>query len=242
MDNSRGIDEQSFEAIVRRSSDVLLIMDRDANARYISPSVKILLGYDPEEIVGKSIFNFVHPDHLKNVLDQLKESIPESGASRTMALQIRHKNGEWVVLEGTGTNLLDDPIVNGFVINCKDATAQTRTRDALAASEVRLRAFLDATSDIAFLKNEKHEYVMANKICIDFFGKAESDIIGKTDIDLMPEEAARRCLVTDKEALESGKLTISEEAIGEQVFETHKFPFVLGKECYIGAIIRDVTA
>jgi two-component system, cell cycle sensor histidine kinase and response regulator CckA len=241
VETKNDLQEERFEAIIKKSSDILMIMDKDGTARFVSPSIETQLGYKPDEIIGKSIFDFVHPDSITKAADQLKESLLTPGASRTMEINIRHKNGSWHIVEGTGTNLLDDPLVKGFVVNCRDVTERTRATEILSTSENRLRAFLDSTSDIAFLKNTKHEYVMVNKTCMNFFGKTESEIIGKTDFDLMPDSAAENCFISDKATLASGKLTINREAIGRQVFETRKFPFVLGNETYIGAIIRDFT-
>ena len=124
----------------------------------------------------------------------------------------------------------------------QDITERKRVEEALVESEERTRTFLNSTSDMAFLKDENFRHIIANLALCKFYGKTESEIIGKTDFDLMTEKAAAECRKTDEKTLLSSALQISEEVIGSRHYETMKFPvkFEKGKNG-IGAYIRDVT-
>jgi PAS domain S-box-containing protein len=124
----------------------------------------------------------------------------------------------------------------------KEKETKLMAEEALRNTEQQIRTFLDATSDMAFLKDESFRHIIVNSTLCNFYGKTESEIIGKTDFDLMPEEAAAQCRKTDEQMLRSHNLHISEEVVGDRYYETRKFPVDLaeGKKG-IGAYIRDIT-
>ena len=104
------------------------------------------------------------------------------------------------------------------------------------------RTFLDSMSDMAYLKDESFRHIIANEPLLRFFGKRESEVIGRTDFELMPEKAARRCRMSDTEALETDIIHTDEEPVGDRIYETRKFRVRIGKDEYgIGGYIRDVT-
>ena len=104
------------------------------------------------------------------------------------------------------------------------------------------RTFLDSISDMAYLKDESFRHIIANAPLLRFFGKRESEVIGRTDFELMPEGAARKCRMSDTEALETDTIHTDEEPVGDRIYETRKFRVRIGKDKYgIGGYIRDVT-
>ena len=135
---------------------------------------------------------------------------------------------------------------NGKYSRCRavftDITERKRAEDALRESERRYDAFLNSTTDLAFLKDEAFRYVMANKANQEFFGKTELEIIGKTDFELMPLIAAESCRQSDFEAVESEGTVIAEEEFRGRIFETKKFAVDLGNgQKGVGGLIRDIT-
>ncbi len=124
----------------------------------------------------------------------------------------------------------------------KEKEAKLMAAEALLKTEQQTRTFLDATSDMAFLKDECFRHIIANSALCKFYDKTLSEIIGKTDFDLMPEEAAAQCRKTDEQTLRSNDIHVSEEVVGDRIYETRKFPvdLVEGKRG-VGAYIRDIT-
>jgi PAS domain S-box-containing protein len=124
----------------------------------------------------------------------------------------------------------------------KEKEAKLMAEDILRNTEQQTRTFLDATSDMAFLKDESFRHIIVNSALCKFYGKAESEIIGKTDFDLMDKKAAAECRKTDEQTLRSNDLLISEEFVVGRYYETRKFPVLItvGKKG-IGAYIRDIT-
>jgi two-component system, cell cycle sensor histidine kinase and response regulator CckA len=124
----------------------------------------------------------------------------------------------------------------------EEVAERKRMEEALRASEQRYGAFLNSTSDLAFLKDETFRYIMVNKANQEFFGKTEMEIIGKTDFELMPSVGAENCRRSDVEALGCDGIVVTEEESGGRVFETRKFAVKLNNgQTGIGGLVREVT-
>ena len=114
--------EQRLHALLRHSTDVFLILGTDGIVQYQSPAVAAVLGYEPEQRVGRSMLELIHPDDASFVASTLAEIAATAGATRTVELRARHLDGSWRVVEASGWNLVDDPVVGGIVVNYRDIT------------------------------------------------------------------------------------------------------------------------
>jgi len=113
---------------------------------------------------------------------------------------------------------------------------------ALREREKQIETFLNATSDMAFLKDDKFGHLIANRALCDFYGKTEKELFGKTDFDLMDKNFALQCRATDEQTLKQNSLQISVEVVGDRYYETRKFPVDIadGKKG-VGGYIRDIS-
>jgi PAS domain S-box-containing protein len=117
-----------------------------------------------------------------------------------------------------------------------------KAEKALKDSEERYRIFLDSTVDMAFIKDDEFRYVLINKANQKFMGLEESEIVGKTDYDLLPKDAAENCRLSDQKALDENSILISIEKIGERTYESRKFPVNMANgKIGVGGFIRDIT-
>ena len=112
---------------------------------------------------------------------------------------------------------------------------------AMREGDGRYRAFLDASTDMAFLKDASLRYVMVNTKYRAYMGRSELEILGKDDADLMPEGMAQTCRLSDEEALSAGAIVINREQVGDRIYETHKFAVPLGETLGVGGFVRDIT-
>jgi PAS domain S-box-containing protein/putative nucleotidyltransferase with HDIG domain len=111
--------EKHFRSLIENSSDIILVLDFKGTIIYSAPTIQHL-GYNPEEVTGRPIFEFIHPEDIPNAVEAFKDLIESTGDLPTLELRVRHKDGSWHMLETMGRNLLDDPAVAGIVINCRD--------------------------------------------------------------------------------------------------------------------------
>lgn len=104
------------------------------------------------------------------------------------------------------------------------------------------KSFINSTSDIIFLKNGEFEHIFINDAFAEFVGMEKEEIIGKTTYELLPPNLAEQCRNSDKKALDSEEIIITEETLENQVYETKKFKVDLKENGIgLGGIIRDIT-
>ncbi len=142
--------EEYFRAITQNSSDLVIITDRDAAITYVNPSIERILGYKPEEMIGKSAFDFILPFEVPRAVDEYGKAIQTRNMVIPNAFAVWHKDGSERILEGVGKNLLDDPAVNGFVMNVHDITERAKAEAELEIYRKRLEELVaQRTAELA---------------------------------------------------------------------------------------------
>jgi PAS domain S-box-containing protein len=122
-----------FRALIEHSFDALALIGADGIILYASPSTTRILGYAPGELIGRHALEPLHPDDLPRMAELLAQLVQSPGRSSTAPCRYRHKDGSWRWIEGTGTNLLDEPSVRAIVANYRDVTEQRRAVESLEA-------------------------------------------------------------------------------------------------------------
>jgi PAS domain S-box-containing protein len=123
--------EKRFRSLIEHSSDAVSLIDRREIVQYVSPAVKRILGFEPEEVVGRNGFGLIHPDDVPVVRERFARLVDTPGMTETSIYRCRHKDGSWRWIEGTGTNLLDDPSVAAVVGNFHDITERRQLVEEL---------------------------------------------------------------------------------------------------------------
>jgi two-component system cell cycle sensor histidine kinase/response regulator CckA len=127
--------EERFRALVENSSDALLLLDADGRVKYMTPSSVRHLGWTPEQLIGRSILEFMHPDDGERVGGRLLESVDMPGTSIGGEVRFRHADGTWRIMEGVGVNRLADPAVAGVVVNVRDITERRYLEEQLRQAQ-----------------------------------------------------------------------------------------------------------
>lgn len=130
--------ERKFSKLVENSSDFISIVSADGYFEYVSPSCEHIVGYSQAEMVGDSVFNYVHPDDRQEVMERFFEAVedPEMDPVVEFRLNTADEDKKEIIIESRGTNLLDDDVVAGFVVNTRDITdLKERERDLKERNE-----------------------------------------------------------------------------------------------------------
>lgn len=130
--------ENRFRTLIEQSADGIQLVSPDGTVLYSSESVKNVTGYRPEEIQGETAKNHIHPDDWPLFKKKLETLLKHPHKPQTLQYRVRHKNGEWIWVETTGTNHLKTPNVNALVGNFRNITERKRAEQALKDSEQRL--------------------------------------------------------------------------------------------------------
>ncbi len=123
--------EQYYRSLIENALDTITILAADGTITYESPAVERVLGYVPEEMVGKSLFEYVHLEDVGRVRELFRRAEGVPGVTETLEVRCRHRDGTWRTLEAVGNNLLDDPAVGGVVVNARDVTQRKEAEDRL---------------------------------------------------------------------------------------------------------------
>lgn len=140
--------EAYFRSLIENISDIITVLDIDGTIRFESPSIERVMGYTPDELIGKNAFSLVYPFDLATVQNALAERVSIPGPAPSMELRIKHKDGSWRNLEIIGNNLLDDPAVNSIVVTSRDITERKQLEEQLRQAQ-RMEAVGQLTAGIA---------------------------------------------------------------------------------------------
>jgi PAS domain S-box-containing protein len=143
--------QKRFRSLVQNSSDVITILDEDGTVRYASPALGQIIGYAPEERVGRRGFELIHPEDRERMLRVYAEVRKVPGVRRAAEVRCRHKDGSWRHLEAIVHNLLEDPSVRGMVVNARDVTERVRTEARLREAEERYRTLIEQIPAVTYI-------------------------------------------------------------------------------------------
>jgi len=115
------LSQKRYQSLIEKGSDVIVLSDINRKIVYISPTIKPVLGYEPEEIIGKYSYELMDPKEITEVLTRSKIAFSVDG-NHTAQINVPHKNGTWRWIEVKINNLLNDPAVNAIVTNFRDIT------------------------------------------------------------------------------------------------------------------------
>ena len=117
---ARRATEGLFRAIVERSYEGFALMAADRTLTYVSPAVTRILGYQPEEMLGRDAWALAHPDSRPGLSAWLAHLLARQGERVEVCYRFRHRDGSYRRLEFRATNLLGDPDVGAVVVNFWD--------------------------------------------------------------------------------------------------------------------------
>ncbi|MCX8038895.1 MAG: PAS domain S-box protein, partial [Candidatus Sumerlaeia bacterium] len=123
--------EEYFRSVLENVFDLVTILNADMVLQYISPSVIRTLGYLPSDLLGRSGFDYVHPDDLELVRTALLRVTTGRATGRPIVFRCRHRDGTWRVLEGIAVDQLNNPAVGGIIVVSRDVTAHKQLEEQL---------------------------------------------------------------------------------------------------------------
>lgn len=131
--------EERMGKLIRNSNDMLVILDKDGREKYTSESLERITGFKPEEVLGTICFDYFHPDDIGKIKQTVENMYKYPDDVQRVEYRRRKKDGEWIYLEGICSNLLDDPDIQGIVVNARDITERKKVEKGLRDSRERYR-------------------------------------------------------------------------------------------------------
>ena len=143
-----------YQSIIEKAPDGLVLLNQEGHFKFISPSAKRIFGYDKDQDITIHPDELTHPEDLSMVLMHLGKMLENPDYIPKIEYRFAHKNGNWIWIESTFSNLLADPNVESIVINFREITDRIQAEEKIRQSEVLHRTILE-TALSGFLMLDK---------------------------------------------------------------------------------------
>lgn len=190
--------EAKFRSLIENASEVVTILEANGTIRYESPAIERVLGWTGEELVGRDLFEFVHPEDAAVIALRFREALDHPRRKVAYSLRFRHKDGSYRWLEGIGVNLLSDPAVRGVVANSRDVTERVATEEKLAAYARELEhehalfeQLFEASPAAVALTDPSDRIIRINPEFMRLFGYTAVEAVGRMLSKLIAPDAAQ---------------------------------------------------
>jgi len=174
--------EQKYRLITEQSNDLIRVLNEKLELEYVNElSLKNLLGYTKQELLGKNSIILNHPDDYKKarrfMLKVFKygENMHET--------RIRHKNGDWVWFENKAKMFTDELGNQKYLYISRDITERKKTEKALKESEEKYRSLYKNSPNAVVLTNERGLILDINSSAERILGYKREEIIGRNYLE-----------------------------------------------------------
>jgi PAS domain S-box-containing protein len=197
------IHERRFRSLIENSSDSFAIINLEGKTTYASPSIESVVGYTEEELKDLAIFNLIHPDFLEEAAETWRYVIERPGVpTPKKPTLIKHKDGNYRWMEGTVTNMLNDPAINGIIDNFRDVTEKV-----LAEKELKLIQYgIDNVADSVFWVNPDGKIKNVNQAACQILEYSKEELTNLSIPEIDPDMPEDLWLIHMAELKEKGTL------------------------------------
>lgn len=175
--------EKRYRALVNNASDVILILNQSGNPIYTSPSIYKVTGYTEEETLTLKLQELIHKEDVNKLFHQYLVAEQKVGEPISAdPIRFKSANNHWMIIELTITNLLNDPFIEGMVINFRDVTSREK---ALAELKLMESVVTNTSDSIIITEAEPFELpgpriIFVNEAFCKMTGYSKEEVIGKT--------------------------------------------------------------
>jgi len=192
---ARAIDEANAKAaaleerrrIFETSQDLILISASDGTLVQVSPSAETILGYRPDEMIGRNGIEFIHPDDLEQARREMRAA-RQGVRMRNADSRYIHKDGRAVTLSWMGA--WSEPVKRHFFVG-RDMTESRHAQETLQESEQLARNIIETSLDAFVQMDESGRILNWNSQAERIFGWPRADALGQNVFALMGQRDGR---------------------------------------------------
>jgi PAS domain S-box-containing protein len=175
--------EEKQSAMISNISDVIGVIGADGNVKYKSPNIEKWFGWVPQDVIGRPGWLTIHPEDLERVRKTFGTLLEKDKSVATIEYRYKCKDGNYKQVQLTATNLMNDPVICGMLLNYHDITRRKDAEDKLRASEERFRTmFQQAPLGIALVDSTSGRIYEVNSRFAEIAGRTREEM---TSIDWM---------------------------------------------------------
>jgi PAS domain S-box-containing protein len=198
--------EALYRMVVDNTTDMISHHDTEGRYLYVSPSVRRLLGYAPSELIGRSAYEFFHPDDL-TAIQNSHLTVLERPTVFTVSYRIRMNNGQWRWVETTSRVFEGAGGGKEIVSSTRDIEGRVAAQRRSLEAERRFRETLENVRLMAVQLDARGTITFANNYLLDKTGWSREEALGRSWFDLFLPETDREKIRALFAALLTGDAT-----------------------------------
>lgn len=182
--------EARYRLVAENIHDVIIKVTPDGLRTFATPSIVSMMGYTPDELVGVSRFEHIHPDDRPQAIEQINQALYSKAPYFTLIQRIQHKDGHYLWTESNNT-VIYDPVTGDpseLLAVVRDITERKQAEDALRESEQRFRMFIEAAPLAAIVSDHDGKIVLVNEAGAQLLGYERNELVGQPIEVLVPDE------------------------------------------------------
>lgn len=200
--------KERYRRLFQNSSDYVAIIDESETVCDITLGVENVLGYAPDDVIGRNVFDDIHPADEKQAKAAFADVVSNPERELNAEFRVRTADGSYRWIEGRGSNHLDDPLIDGVIANIRDISERKEREEELEALTTRLQLALKETDTGVWVWDPETDEVVWDEASERLFGYKPGTFPGRwegfarhvPDDDLaVVEQAATEAIETDQQ-------------------------------------------
>lgn len=181
--------EKHYRMLIENSSDIISIIANDMTILYKSNSIRRNAGYDPIDLIGENILEFIHLEDRPKFLKYLDGIEHDSNAHNYCSFRFLHDNRSWISFETIASEVSDqEGHAMCYILNSRNITEQEKDQKALRESEHRYRTLFENASDAIFIYDLEKNFIQINRVACDRLGYSREELLQMTILDINSSE------------------------------------------------------
>ena len=151
--------EKMYRLLADNANDMICLHELNSTFKYISPSIKTLLGYETSDFIGKQIFDLVHKEDITPLKKAIKKSLLKDTGADTFIYRAFHKKGHVVWLESLGSTIFKDKKLISFITSTRDITQWVLAKKEIQEYQTSLQKL---TTEITLIEEKQKKEIATN--------------------------------------------------------------------------------
>jgi PAS domain S-box-containing protein len=248
--------EERYRGLVETTSDWVWEVNENGTYTYVSPRVFDLIGYTPEEVLGKTPFDFMPPEEAARVGEIFMKIVTSQQPISSLQNANRHKDGRIVVMETSGEPVFrPDGQFGGYRGIDRDITERKRAEEEIHKAQQGimehdrfLQHLIDTIPNPIFYKDKNGVYIGCNTAFEGYIGLSKERLVGKSVYDISPKDLADIYHANDRKLLDNpgtqtyeSRVKYADGSTHDVIFNKATFTDFVGNVDGLVGVILDIT-
>ncbi|MGC9307218.1 MAG: PAS domain S-box protein, partial [Thermoplasmatota archaeon] len=226
--------EEKFRRLAEQSFDGIFSMDWRGVFTYVSPAVRRIAGYEPEEVEGTFFGRYIRKRDLPRLLKAVVD-LKRGYSIEALRYGLKRKDGTVAIVEINATPVIRDGKSVGIQGNIRDVTERQQ-------AEERYRRLIEASPELIAEADEEGRFVTVNPAMARALGYRLEELVGRPASEVLPEDIFQQRMAALREAIKHDTIVEMTDERGGRLYQNIVIPLeVPGGGHHVQLIARDIT-